>query len=131
MLSRSISSSFAAKRRIISSGGTGGASGLFAGMGVGRATGAAGLSGPACCACAGILAEANNARMQETAVMMESRLISGALIHNSFDAIHACFVAWTPGGRLHARCYLLGSPTVHRRVNSEGAEPGRGAGRAN
>jgi hypothetical protein len=86
-MARSISSSFAAKRRMISSGGTGGGSGLLTGMGAGSAAGVVGLigpAGPASCACT----QLNPARRsivtpREVIILMEWRFIECVSTRNS------------------------------------------------
>src|ERR1700676_2136372 len=88
MLARSISSSFAAKRRMISSGGTGGGSGLLTGMGAGSVAREVGVIGPASCARAGTIANARSAATAGNgAMLIERRFIMCASIHKALDAI--------------------------------------------
>src|SRR5882672_1745448 len=69
---------------MISSGGTGGGSGLLTGMGTGSVAGAAGLIGPASCACTGIiLATRSTAIPEDMVVIIERRFIVRSSIRNS------------------------------------------------
>jgi hypothetical protein len=68
---------------MISSGGTGGGSGLLTGMGTGSVAGEAGLIGPASCAGARIVAEVKStAAPQVTIKMVERRFIVCLSNHN-------------------------------------------------
>src|SRR5712664_3772855 len=69
---------------MISSGGTGGGSGLLTGMGIGSVAGEAGLIGPASCAGARIVAEVKSTEApQVTIKMVERRFIVCLSNHNS------------------------------------------------
>src|SRR6267378_1186040 len=69
---------------MISSGGTGGGSGLLTGMGTGSVAGEAGLIGPACCAGARIVAEVKStAAPQEMVKIVERRFIVCLSHYNS------------------------------------------------
>src|SRR5882762_2719600 len=85
---------------MISSGGTGGGSGLLTGMGTGSVAGAAGLIGPASCACTGVIpATRRTAIPQEMVTIIELRFIVCSSNHNSLGCTPwpFCSVGSRPG----------------------------------
>src|SRR5260370_40114415 len=83
---------------MISSGGTGGGSGLLTGMGTGRVAGEVGLIGPASCAFAGITPARRSTAAKTKGVMsIKWRFIVCTSFRNSLDAIHCRFVASASG----------------------------------